>query len=113
MVSNRCGSNDTCGACMNNGTCRDNGTCQCPDGFTGNRCQTQEDPCRDVMCMHGGTCENGGCMCVGGWQGNRCQTCPNVPPSACEGKCGMTVENACGNTRMCNACPPPPTTETP
>ena len=39
----------------------------------------QKDPCKDVSCLNGGTCEDGLCKCPTGWVGANCET------SKCEG----------------------------
>lgn len=59
--------------CLNGGTCVD-GECLCPNGFTGERCETAIDPCATVNCLNGGTCLNGECNCPSGYTGTRCET---------------------------------------
>jgi len=60
--------------CENGGTC-DSGTCDCPDGFSGTNCET-EDLCitNPIVCENGGTanadCDM--CDCPDGATGNNC-----------------------------------------
>lgn len=35
---------------------------------------SKKDPCEDIICQNGGTCENGDCKCPVGYEGNLCQT---------------------------------------
>ena len=37
------------------------------------------DPCRDVVCLNGGTCSNGLCACESGYTGSQCE---NYEPCA-------------------------------
>ncbi|UTW64500.1 hypothetical protein KFE98_10290 [bacterium SCSIO 12741] len=61
-------------SCSNGGVCVD-GTCECPSGFSGENCQT-EDKCitSGVSCQNGGTCVNGACDCPDGFTGTNCET---------------------------------------
>lgn len=34
---------------------------------------TQQDPCTDITCMNGGTCDNGTCDCPDGYSGTLCE----------------------------------------
>ena len=35
------------------------------------------DPCKDKVCMNGGTCVDGTCVCANGYTGANCETAPN------------------------------------
>jgi hypothetical protein len=53
--------------------------CDCDDGYSGTRCQTNDDDCDPDPCLNGGVCEDGvdeyDCDCDGtGYTGSRCQT---------------------------------------
>ncbi len=58
--------------CQNDGTCND-GTCTCPDGYTGQYCETATDPCKNVVCRNNGTCVAGYCACPAGFMGAYCE----------------------------------------
>jgi len=45
----------------------------CPEGFTGEFCQTAIDACANVNCQNGGQCEDGGCVCPLGFSGQFCE----------------------------------------
>jgi hypothetical protein len=65
--------------CLNGGACND-GTCVCPDGFSGEFCQTT-DLCAAITCQNGGACLDGLCDCPDGFMGEFCQSvdpCTNV-----------------------------------
>jgi len=49
-------------------------TCDCPEGFSGTNCQT-EDLCitQNVECENGGTCVDGTCECTEGYSGTSCE----------------------------------------
>lgn len=34
----------------------------------------KDDPCDDVVCMNGGTCNDGSCACATGYEGSTCAT---------------------------------------
>ncbi len=34
----------------------------------------KDDPCDDVVCQNGGTCNDGNCACAGGYEGSTCGT---------------------------------------
>lgn len=57
--------------CLNGGECND-GTCICPDGFTGEYCETTANACTDIDCGPNGTCVDGTCVCAEGWTGEFC-----------------------------------------
>lgn len=37
-------------------------------------CKKEEDPCKNVSCLNGGTCNNGSCNCAAGYEGSNCGT---------------------------------------
>jgi len=63
-------------SCENGGTCND-GTCDCPDGFSGPMCETE-----DLCITSPINCENGGmansdctaCECANGYTGDNCES---------------------------------------
>lgn len=59
--------------CENGGTCSE-GVCTCPDGFSGDACET-EDKCitNNVTCENDGTCDDGVCACATGYEGDMCE----------------------------------------
>ncbi|XP_022097519.1 uncharacterized protein LOC110982993 isoform X2 [Acanthaster planci] len=57
--------------CMNGGTCI-GGVCECPDGFSGERCDTPVVECV-IPCENNGQCLNGICVCSEGYFGNLCE----------------------------------------
>lgn len=59
--------------CENDGTCVE-GTCECPEGFSGASCQT-EDLCitQEVTCLNDGECINGECDCKPTYYGETCE----------------------------------------
>ncbi|XP_039074704.1 basement membrane-specific heparan sulfate proteoglycan core protein isoform X3 [Hyaena hyaena] len=64
--------------CQNRATCMPAGEyefqCLCPDGFKGDLCEHEENPCRlHEPCLHGGTCQGTRCLCPPGFSGPRCQ----------------------------------------
>ncbi len=61
--------------CANGGVCNE-GTCACPDGFTGEFCQT--NLCAAVNCGANGACVDGSCVCDQGYEGANCQTAWNT-----------------------------------
>ncbi|MBK7855786.1 MAG: calcium-binding EGF-like domain-containing protein [Bacteroidetes bacterium] len=40
----------------------------------GNACKKDDDPCEDVTCQNGGTCDEGTCICAAGYEGTNCET---------------------------------------
>ncbi|XP_047579738.1 basement membrane-specific heparan sulfate proteoglycan core protein isoform X13 [Lutra lutra] len=67
--------------CRNGGTCMPAGEyefqCLCADGFKGDLCEHEENPCRlREPCLHGGTCQGTRCLCPPGFSGPRCQQGP-------------------------------------
>ncbi|KHJ93926.1 EGF-like domain protein, partial [Oesophagostomum dentatum] len=66
---------------MNGGTCMViNNTlhCECPEHFSGERCDVYAGPCASVTCQNGGTCHDKGdeavCECAPNYTGSRCET---------------------------------------
>ncbi|XP_053064616.1 basement membrane-specific heparan sulfate proteoglycan core protein isoform X8 [Acinonyx jubatus] len=64
--------------CQNRATCMPTGEyefqCLCPDGFKGDLCEHEENPCRlREPCLHGGVCQGTRCLCPPGFSGPRCQ----------------------------------------
>jgi len=59
--------------CLNGGKC-DDGKCDCPEGFTGPSCET-EDLCvtQNIECLNDGVCIDGECDCPDGFIGDRCE----------------------------------------
>ena len=51
--------------------------CQCPQGYSGSRCEIATLGCEQEPCVNGGTCELNEntylCSCVGGWSGFNCE----------------------------------------
>jgi hypothetical protein len=37
-------------------------------------CKKEEDPCDNVTCLNGGTCNDGTCACAAGYEGSTCGT---------------------------------------
>ena len=42
--------------------------------LTVNSCTKDEDPCDEVTCQNGGSCNDGNCTCATGYQGSLCET---------------------------------------
>ncbi|XP_039710565.1 basement membrane-specific heparan sulfate proteoglycan core protein isoform X6 [Pteropus medius] len=64
--------------CQNGATCLPAGEyefqCLCRDGFKGDLCEHEENPCQlREPCLHGGTCQGTRCLCPPGFSGPRCQ----------------------------------------
>ncbi|XP_035881389.1 basement membrane-specific heparan sulfate proteoglycan core protein isoform X11 [Phyllostomus discolor] len=64
--------------CQNGATCFPAGEyefqCLCRDGFKGDLCEHEENPCQlPEPCLHGGTCQGTRCLCPPGFSGPRCQ----------------------------------------
>ncbi|XP_069893790.1 basement membrane-specific heparan sulfate proteoglycan core protein isoform X4 [Dipodomys merriami] len=64
--------------CRNGATCMPAGEyefqCLCQDGFKGDLCEDEENPCQlREPCLHGGTCQGTRCLCLPGFSGPRCQ----------------------------------------
>ncbi|XP_040441615.1 LOW QUALITY PROTEIN: basement membrane-specific heparan sulfate proteoglycan core protein [Falco naumanni] len=78
----QCGQRSPClhAACLHGGRCLPllAGTpayrCLCPPGFSGPRCEQEEDRClHRNPCLHGGTCKGNACLCPQGYTGPYCQ----------------------------------------
>ncbi|XP_075802672.1 basement membrane-specific heparan sulfate proteoglycan core protein isoform X4 [Microtus pennsylvanicus] len=64
--------------CRNGATCMPAGEyefqCLCQDGFKGDLCEHEENPCQlQEPCLNGGTCRGTRCLCPPGFSGPRCQ----------------------------------------
>ncbi|KAI4587988.1 hypothetical protein MJG53_002396 [Ovis ammon polii x Ovis aries] len=64
--------------CHHGATCMPAGEyefqCLCRDGFKGDLCEHEENPCQlHEPCLHGGTCQGTRCLCPPGFSGPRCQ----------------------------------------
>ncbi|XP_038051798.1 low-density lipoprotein receptor-related protein 4-like [Patiria miniata] len=70
--------------CENGGTCSrsasrdDDFFCQCPNRYSGKRCETFVPPCDSSPCMHAGTCldelpDSFHCECSPGYVGTQCE----------------------------------------
>lgn len=64
--------------CRNGATCMPAGEyefqCLCQDGFKGDLCEHEENPCQlQEPCLNGGTCRGARCLCLPGFSGPRCQ----------------------------------------
>lgn len=56
----------------------------------------KKDPCKDVSCQNGGTCNDGNCTCALPWEGTRCEVDARdkfVATWSGTENCGGTVEN--------------------
>ncbi|XP_045441012.1 basement membrane-specific heparan sulfate proteoglycan core protein isoform X10 [Pipistrellus kuhlii] len=67
--------------CLNGATCFPAGEfefqCLCRDGFKGDLCEHEVNPCQlREPCLHGGTCQGTHCLCPPGFSGPRCQQGP-------------------------------------
>uniref|UniRef100_G1TN89 Basement membrane-specific heparan sulfate proteoglycan core protein n=1 Tax=Oryctolagus cuniculus TaxID=9986 RepID=G1TN89_RABIT len=87
--------------CQNGATCMPAGEyefqCLCRDGFKGDLCEQEENPCQlHEPCLHGGTCQGTRCLCLPGFSGPRCQqgTRPWLLSTALLGPWGWTQRGA-------------------
>lgn len=59
--------------------------------FALSSCKKEKDPCENVQCLNGGTCNDGNCNCPAGYSGSRCETyqfdCINNPSICVHGHC--------------------------
>ena len=69
--------------------------------LTVNSCSKDEDPCEDVSCLNGGSCDDGNCNCPTGYEGSVCETVERAKfigtysaVSACLGTTAYTVSIA-------------------
>ncbi|ELW68518.1 Basement membrane-specific heparan sulfate proteoglycan core protein [Tupaia chinensis] len=72
--------------CQHGATCMPAGEyefqCLCGDGFKGDLCELEENPCQlREPCLHGGTCQGTHCLCLPGFSGPRCQQGPGHSPA--------------------------------
>ncbi|EDO49614.1 predicted protein, partial [Nematostella vectensis] len=95
---------DNCASspCQNGGRCeslKDDFRCACPGGFTGRRCETEQDECLSDPCYQGSTCidkVNGyECICAAGYSGPNCDVIS-----------GLCSSSRCQNGAKCVAKPP-------
>ncbi len=98
--------------CQNDSDCGANQVCQ--DG----RCVLKpapSDPCENVECFNGGTCNEGSCDCVNGYTGTSCEIAPQCNdskpcplPKQCENYicvCPMIdAANECQEVQKINGC---------
>ena len=59
--------------------------CDCKPGYSGVECEEELDPCENLTCLNGGTCEKlnatvARCRCSAGFEPPDC----HAPPSPCE-----------------------------
>uniref|UniRef100_A0A3P8TUL4 Sushi, nidogen and EGF-like domain-containing protein 1 n=1 Tax=Amphiprion percula TaxID=161767 RepID=A0A3P8TUL4_AMPPE len=83
--------------CFNGGTCRNkigSYQCVCSEGFSGNRCQSEQDGCESNPCLNGGVCRgyrrNYMCVCKDGFFGDQCQMLEDpcvLKPCGNRGRC--------------------------
>uniref|UniRef100_A0AC35GI66 EGF-like domain-containing protein n=1 Tax=Panagrolaimus sp. PS1159 TaxID=55785 RepID=A0AC35GI66_9BILA len=81
--------------------------CKCQEGFTGDKCDTDVDPCDTFTCYNGGTCKeditNGTmCQCPKDFSGTYCDVyklCTLIPPKCDTYDCSS--KNPCKNGGTC------------
>ncbi|XP_070205240.1 fibropellin-1-like isoform X3 [Littorina saxatilis] len=68
------------GPCLNGGACTDlvgSYSCACLPGYSGSRCENNNNECASYPCLNGGTCSDGinsySCRCPPRYSGSRCQ----------------------------------------
>uniref|UniRef100_A0A665UQD8 Sushi, nidogen and EGF-like domain-containing protein 1 n=1 Tax=Echeneis naucrates TaxID=173247 RepID=A0A665UQD8_ECHNA len=83
--------------CLHGGTCHNqigSYQCECLHGFSGNRCQTEQEVCESNPCLNGGVCRGYRrhylCVCKDGFFGDQCQML--------EDPCVLQL---CGNRGVC------------
>ncbi|XP_035670934.1 multiple epidermal growth factor-like domains protein 11 [Branchiostoma floridae] len=94
--------------CSGRGDCdSDTGVCTCPEGWTGQRCETDIDECMPnaPVCSHNAYCNNlpgkYQCSCMDGFSGDgkTCKVCPyGFFGTACSGTC-----TSCANDQYCDS----------
>lgn len=93
--------------CENGGVCKQNGVCKCPQGWSGDKCET---PMCYNKCLNGGNCTKPNtCSCRKGTSGKYCQftecqlPCKNggmcIGPNKC--KCKQGFQGTQCQTKIC------------
>lgn len=63
--------------CANNGECAADGSCVCPAGYSGARCEINDNDCLQNECRNGSACvdedESYRCECLYGYSGVHCE----------------------------------------